>query len=477
MRKSSAIAQDIAELVSGQLSRTGSPEGLPSNYRVVDHYSISPLDYYVLEGEDGSLKYFVNEPAPTSEDVELLARALALDPFCVERRCAEALARRLGARDSSRFAYLFLKLTSSYGPIYPLVIDPNVEDVFVEPNSVAKVMHTKYSWYGWIETNVFIDSSAVDSLAIRIARTSNRSISYASPLVEGMGDGGTRFSISFGNEISRKGSTIVIRRRANKPLTMPTLINDGVLCSVLASYLWLVLEARGWIVVAGGVGAGKTTFLQALLTLVPPQWKVVTIEDTPEILGTTGIWDPLVEVAGAKGGITMYDLLRASLRRRPDLIVVGEVRGAEAKLLVQASRLGHGVLNTFHADSPKALLERMASPPISIPRELLDNIWTIVVVSREGPLRKVATVEEVLGGRLVKIHSLEEGCADPELLAERSRRLQQRLDVSALSAEIARRAEFLEGMVSKGIFELGELAHTLRRFYSGGISLEKAHGG
>jgi len=367
--------------------------------------------------------------------------------------------------------YNYVKVTSGWGPLLPCISDPYVEDIFVSKSSNrVHVVHNKFSWIGWLKTNIVLDPELVDRLVLSLSRRIGKHVSLVNPLVEGSYGDNYRVSLIYGKTVSPHGSSIVVRKRGINDWTITRLINEGTLSSTVTSYLWLVLENRGWIIIAGHVGSGKTTLLQALLTLIPPYKKVITIEDTPEITGTTGLWEQLIEKNEAFTRLPQIDsftLLRFALRRRPDYIVIGEVRGIEARLLVQASRLGHGVLNTIHADSPDSVLKRLIAPPISIPKNLLNNIWTIVVMSAHGDRRRVSSVTEINNDvSQVEICSDHgEGC-EVDHIINSTVRLTRVHSRDTLRHEILKRAMFLESLVSRGVFSTHDLRLRILEFYN-----------
>ncbi|MEM1635949.1 MAG: type II/IV secretion system ATPase subunit [Thermofilum sp.] len=415
------------------------------------------------------LQYAIEEPPIPADGLEEVCRLiLELE----SRRVAE-----YGEGLSAGVLYSYSKIASGYGPLYPFTLDERVEEISLDKRTRrVHVIHRAYSWYGWLPTNVSVRDDLIDKLVLSLARRSGKHISLQTPIAEGLTREGLRVSLTFGGEVSRAGSSIVVRRRPGSPLTITRLLSERVLSSTVASYLWLILENKGWIIVAGGVGAGKTTLLQALLTLIPPSRRVVSIEDTPELNGSTGLWDPLVERTPADrngGSITSYDLLRFALRRRPDYIVVGEVRGVEARLLVQASRLGHGVLTTIHADNPRSVLERLAAPPISIPRALLKNISAIVHVVNQQGVRRVSSVSEVdWNSQVSELCASWEDCfkLSPRDIASASRMLRGVVDGSELIAELEKRADFLEENTRRGVFNHSILSEKLLDFYFGKYS-------
>ncbi|MEM2645493.1 MAG: type II/IV secretion system ATPase subunit [Desulfurococcaceae archaeon] len=375
------------------------------------------------------------------------------------------------AGDMDKITYNFIKITSGWGPLTPFILDPYVEDISLSKSTGrVYVIHNKFSWMGWLKSNMVLEPELVDRLVVSLSRRIKKHISFVNPLAEGACGDGFRVSLLYGDAVSPHGSSLVVRKRSGITWTITKLINEGFLTSIITSYLWLVLENKGWIIIAGHVGSGKTTLLQALLSLIPPYKKVITIEDTPEISGTTGLWEPLVEkseVFTQTSQIDSFTLLKFALRRRPDYIVIGEVRGVEARLLVQASRLGHGVLNTIHADSPESVLKRLIAPPISIPRNLLNNIWTIVLTGVQGSKRKVVSLSEIGDDTSPAevCSNTDESCAIERVVSSSTRLGRLYSSKDELYGEIIRRAVFLERLVSKGIFTISDLAVKLLEFY------------
>ena len=177
------------------------------------------------------------------------------------------------------------------------------------------------------------------------------------------------------------------------------------------SYLWVLTEYGSNMMVAGGTGSGKTTLLNAILLFIPPQMKVVSIEDTREIniphenwiAGVTrpGFGELDRDTGKRAGEIDMFDLLAASLRQRPNYIVIGEVRGKEAFTVFQAMSAGRYGFGTFHAEDPKTLIYRLESEPINIPRTLITALDVVIMQSLlnyNGKIvRRVTSVSEITG--------------------------------------------------------------------------------
>jgi flagellar protein FlaI len=187
------------------------------------------------------------------------------------------------------------------------------------------------------------------------------------------------------------------------PLSITQLIKFGAMNTTLAAYLWLCLENGLNVWICGETASGKTSALNAMLPFVPAHLKVFTAEDTPEVQPPHKIWQQLVtrERGPQEGRVDMFTLLKAALRSRPNLIVVGEIRGAEGNVAFQAMQTGHACMATFHASSVGKMIQRLSSEPINVPATFLDNLNVAMIqmaVYRKGKLiRRVLAVEEIEG--------------------------------------------------------------------------------
>ncbi len=454
---------------------------------IIDSYTISDYIQITIRKSGNEITYSIHEPFIGDKEINVI-RVLYQDYSSSNKLDYDELLKFLDKEypnllpilmSSPRsIMYHLAKLKSGYGPLYPLIIDPEVEEIASSQEDCrVYIVHRRYSWYGWMPTNIVLDPEVVDHIVLALARKTGQHISLAHPIVEGLTLEGVRVALTFSREVSRKGSSFVLRKKPSTPWTITKLIDQGSISAQAAAYLWLILELRGSILIVGGMGTGKTSLLQALLTLIPPTKRVVTIEDTPEITATTGLWDPLVTRPNPSTNLYVdeYKLLKFALRRRADYIVVGEVRGREARLLVQASRLGHGTLATMHADDHRAALERLSSPPISIPRNLLDSIWAIVSMDPSGPSQGVRRIRDIieLGEsareyRKIIEYSSNEGFRPLgiEGIVSSSARLQSTVGYDVALDELTRRTTFLTKLVSRGIFNLEVLRRELIGFYS-----------
>ena len=228
----------------------------------------------------------------------------------------------------------------------------------------------------------------------------------ADPIVDATLPDGSRINLTLGHEITKRGSTFTIRRFRADPITIIDLIKFGTVSIDIAAFMWYLAEKKSTMLIAGGTASGKTTALNALSTFIKPGQKVVSIEDTQELNLPHENWVPAVSrqtfTDTQVGEINQFDLLRAALRQRPDIIIVGETRGKEAYTLSQAMATGHGGFSSIHADSIDATLTRLTSAPMEVPKALIANSLDLVTLQlkiRVGnkSARRIIQVSEIDG--------------------------------------------------------------------------------
>jgi flagellar protein FlaI len=216
--------------------------------------------------------------------------------------------------------------------------------------------------------------------------------------------------------------------------------------------------------------SGKTTLLNSLAGVLNPAWKIVSIEDTREInLQHTG-WKPLhTRVVQGAPSISLFDLVKLSLRERPDFVILGEARGQEVQALFQSAAAGSGCITTFHSPNLESMTARLTQPPLSVSPSLLDLIDAIVFMVRspDGSGRAISQIVE-MGEKPLTL--FRQGVDTWEGLPEQSQRLAMRaegygLSARKLSAELQRRVEFIDGIVVRGVTDYGALSKELSRFY------------
>ncbi len=284
----------------------------------------------------------------------------------------------------AKFYYYIKRDFLGFYKIDGIMKDPYVEDISCDGWNIPIFV---YHWnYGNIPTNVKMDRNELDSFVIRLAQRSGKFVSTSNPMVDATLPDGSRIQLTLGSEVTARGSTFTIRKFKEILITPIDLIKWGTFSLDEMAYLWLATENGKSILIVGGTASGKTTTLNAIALFIPLNAKIVTIEDTRELMLIHPNWIPAVTkesfVDGDKGKIDMYDLLKAALRQRPEYIIVGEVRGREAQTLFQAMSTGHTTMSTFHADSVEAAIHRLEYPPLSVPRSMISALDIVCVQSQ-----------------------------------------------------------------------------------------------
>ncbi len=291
------------------------------------------------------------------------------------------------------------------GKIEPLMRDPDIEEISCDGVGIPLFVFHRNPALGSVVTNiVFETSEELDSFVIRLSQLCGKSISVASPLLDGSLPDGSRVQATLATDIARKGSNFTIRKFTETPLTPTHLLKYNTLDVKVLAFLWLCVDYGLSMFVSGGTATGKTTFLNVLSLFIRPEKKIVSIEDTAELRLPHPHWVPQVArvpIATKPGEVDLFALLKESLRQRPDYIIVGEVRGPEAFVLFQQIATGHPSLATIHAEDMTKLVDRLITPPISLPPGLIENLDLVIFLVRtrykDKIVRRVNEVVEIVG--------------------------------------------------------------------------------
>jgi len=287
-----------------------------------------------------------------------------------------------------RVIYYILRDFIGYGAIQVAMIDTEVEDISCDGVGVPIfIYHRKY---GSIRSNlVFRSARELDSFVVWIAQLCGKHISVATPMLDATMPDGSRLQATLGTHVTKKGSSFTIRRFKENPFTPLDLLKFKTMSTEMMAFLWCAIQYGTSALVCGGTASGKTTTLNATLLFIPPQMKIVSIEDTRELNLPHENWVPGLTRSGfgaknpltgkAPGEVDMFDLLTAALRQRPQYIMVGEVRGAEAYTVFQAMATGKTSYSTFHAEDVQAMIHRMESDPINLPRALITALDLVML--------------------------------------------------------------------------------------------------
>jgi len=335
-------------------------------------------------------------------DAYVVYDAIALEPKSskllakVEERLYDVLVGEESIADlledikDERVRHIIERQYIGYGVLEPFLLDPNVTNVYVMSNKPVQVHHRVY---GRLPTNITLSQDEAMEIALRLAAAAGKPLSEAMPLasfIEPRYE--ARVSVVFLSDITmRRSITIDIRKPAETPWTILKLIHLGSLSIEEAAFLWLMVKYKVPVLIVGELMSGKTTLATALLALVPPGSRVFTAEDAPEIRVPTTYWTRTTTREYGEYPLSYFDLLKVGVRLSQDYIIVGEIRGEEAREWAHAVLLGHGAITTFHAESPEAALLRLVAPPISVDPQVLKalNVFVKTNVIEREPGRRV----------------------------------------------------------------------------------------
>lgn len=372
-----------------------------------------------------------------------------------------------------------------YGEIDPLIRDDNLEEIMVI--GIDKPVFVYHREYGMMKTNIlFKDAGEVMNLIDSIARQINRRIDQESPILDGRLPDGSRVNATI-PPISADGPSMTIRKFKRDPLTIIDLINSKTISVELAAFFWLCFDGLGVksanAIISGGTSSGKTTTLNALSSFINPKERIITIEDTLELqiphehVIRMETRPPNVE---NRGELTMNDLVKNSLRQRPDRIIVGEVRGSEAITLFTALNTGHSGFGTLHSNDARETITRLTNAPMSVPNIMISAIDFIIMQNRiyrsDGvSFRRISEVAEVSGIEegVIQLNKIFEWDPQSDTIKNvgiTSKTLTEIANVSGNSLnsfydEIKNREIVLQHMVDQNIRSIRDVSTVLEMYY------------
>jgi flagellar protein FlaI len=270
-----------------------------------------------------------------------------------------------------------------YGKIDPVMFDESVEDISC--SGVNKSIFLWHRKYENIKTNIiFKEEEELDDFVMRVVHKAGKHVSLAFPIVDVTLPGKHRLAVSYGRETTPLGTSYTIRKFRKDPFTIIDLIENETIDENIGAYLWLLMENKMSVMILGATGAGKTTALNAIACLIRPNYKIISVEEVAEINLPHENWTSTIARTGfgteSEGEIKLYDLIKSAVRHRPDLVIVGEVRGEEAYVLFQALATGHGGLCTMHAEDVETAIKRLTQPPMNIPPSIIPLMNCAIVV-------------------------------------------------------------------------------------------------
>jgi archaeal flagellar protein FlaI len=300
--------------------------------------------------------------------------------------------------DYDMVKYFLIRDRIGYGKLEPIFLDPYIEDIHCVGVGSISLIHKVFEM---LRTNiVFTDDFELNKYMVETSERVERPVSDARSVVDAMMPDGSRVNFIYGREVSLEGSSFTIRKFSEVPVSITQIINWNTMSAELAAYLWLCLEHGMNLFVCGETASGKTTTLNAAAAFINPDAKVYTVENTPEVTMPHDTWQHLVtREAGQETDVTMFHLLIAALRSRPNYIIVGEIRGEEGNIAFQAMQTGHPVISTFHAGSVRSMIQRITGHPIDVPIASVDNLNISLIqqaVEQHGHfVRRVISLTEI----------------------------------------------------------------------------------
>lgn len=381
------------------------------------------------------------------------------------------------------------------------ILEPYIRDIYIEDIHCSGVgpIYISHKIFGTIETSIILESGEdLDRFALKLSEIVGKPASHRDPIIDAKMPDGSRLNLVFGEDVSTRGSNFTIRKFAKNPLSIVEVIAGGTMSSLVAAYVWIILHERMSLWICGETASGKTTTLSAITPFIRSTDKIVSIEEVPEVHCPHKNWirevvrDSSNATSEVQGAVSMFQLLKAALRQRPNYIIVGEVRGQEGMVAFQAMQTGHASMATFHAASVGKLVQRLTNNPISVPKTHVDNLNAALFQSavhdpKTGRYkRRVLGINEILGYEpadevfnFVEVFSYNaaydlfefRGLGTSFLLDSKIAVMRgyQGADVRKIYVEMYKRAEILEFLLALGIKGYHEVTEAIQWVQNVGV--------
>jgi flagellar protein FlaI len=422
-----------------------------------------------------------------------VSAAEVLDPKVIKslrikfkERTEEILKEKLPNIDDKTKKFLVGKLLHEMlglGMVELLLLDENIEEVVI--NSASEPVRIYHKKYGWLLTTLSIESEMeIQNFSNTIARRVGRQITTLNPLLDAHLVTGDRANAVL-YPIAQKGNNITIRKFARDPWTVTDFIRNKTCPSEIFALVWLAIQFEMNVLISGGTASGKTSLLGVCLPFIPPNQRIITIEDTRELeLPEFLYWCPLTTREPnpeGKGGITMLDLLINSLRMRPDRIILGEIREQkDAEVLFEAMHTGHSVYATVHADTTNQTIQRLTTPPINVPPNLLAAVHLNLVMFRDRRrgIRRIYQLGEFIPSESAEQNTVNSNilfryrAGDDEIVphSEPLRFFEELnrhtgMDRRLIMDDLDEKKRILEWMVKKNLRHISEVGQVMHEYY------------
>lgn len=387
-----------------------------------------------------------------------------------------------------KIEYDIVKEIIGGGPLECFMRDPYIEDIHIITGQHVHLIHKIFEM---VQTNIDIETAWASEFSQDFSEKIGSPVSEGQPIADGTLPDGSRVNIIYSKDVSLQGPSMTVRKFSETPISVTQLIQWGTFDTGVAAYLWLCLQYGRSLFVCGETASGKTTTSNAVIPFIPPEKKIFSVENTPEVIAPHQVWQQLLtKSTGPKEShIDMSDLLYAGLRSRPDYIIPGETRGIEGRVVFQAMQTGHPVITTFHAGSVTKVIQRFTGHPISVPKTFMDNLDVVLIqmaVERKGKrIRRVLSVDEIEGYNkqvdgIISRKAFEWNAADDTHSFKANRNsfiLEQRIaknagfsDLMKVYEEYDKRRLILQRMVEEKIFEYDKVVELIWSYYRNGES-------
>src|SRR3989344_1540915 len=377
-------------------------------------------------------------------------------------------------------------------------IDPLLRDYFIEDiecNGANTPLYIVHRLYRNLKTNViFNDNEYLASFVEKLAQRCGKYISYANPILDGSLPDGSRVNATYTTDVTTRGPTFTMRKFTKTPWTPTRLIGFNTLSPEMLAYLWLLIQYKMNVLITGGTASGKTTLLNAIAFFIPPEARVVSIEDTRELNLPRENWLPSVARLsfGTQkiGEVDLFSLLKNSFRQNPDYVIVGEVRGKEASVLFQGMASGHSSIGTVHADSIDTLVKRLETPPIELSPTLINILDAVAVMSHaivnKQQTRKLREISEVVNvakdGSSITNTPFVWNPEDDSFYSKKNIKVFEKIakrygvTVDELHRELMLRARLLYEMHRRKIYDFDQTQRIINEYYKNPKAVLEAFG-
>ena len=374
-----------------------------TEFEVVDRYWLTPPYAYANLYRDsfGNVHYQMVEPKLTEKELVILEETyehmktiLVYDnvrkkgEFELDRDLLRELITgydpKITPERRDTLIYYLNRNTMGYGRLDALLHDERIEDITCNGAGIPIFLYHRR--FANVETDIVFDANELNKYVLKLAQKADKQVSLTTPLIDAALPEGSRAQITYSDIVSAKGSSFTIRKFKADPMTPAELVRSNTYSAELMAHIWLAVENKKSLIIAGGTASGKTSTMNAASFFIPSVAKIVSIEDTREIQLPHVNWLAMktresLGTQGAQGNISMFTLLKAALRQRPEYIIVGEVRGEEAQTLFQAMNTGHTTYSTLHAGNVKEAINRLINDPINVPVAMFGALNLVLVQS------------------------------------------------------------------------------------------------